>query len=40
MRGIVAVGVAIGVLWSVDFLLNNGRYGEAVEKVIAALIGM
>ena len=39
MKGIVAIGVAIGVLWLADVVLNNGRYGEVVEKALTTLIG-
>jgi hypothetical protein len=39
MRGIVAIGVAIGVLWLADVLLNDGRYGEVIERGMMTLIG-
>jgi hypothetical protein len=39
MRGIVAVGVAVGMLWLADVLLNHGRYGEVLERGIMTLVG-
>jgi hypothetical protein len=39
MRGIVAIGVAIGVLWLADVLLNGGRYAEVLERGAMILIG-
>ena len=39
MRAIVAIGVAVGVFWLADVLLNDGRYGDVVERAIMTLIG-
>jgi hypothetical protein len=39
MRGIIAIAVAIGSLWCVDALLNDGRYGEVLESGLLALMG-
>jgi len=39
MRGIVAIGVAIGVLWLADVFLNDGRYGQTLERGMMTLIG-
>jgi hypothetical protein len=39
MRGIVAVGIAVGVLWLADVFLNDGRYGQTVERAMMTLIG-
>jgi hypothetical protein len=39
MRTIIAIGVAIGVLWLADVLINGGRYGEAIETAVMSLIG-
>jgi len=40
MRGIVvAVGVAVGVLWLADTLLNDGRYAAVLGSGIMNLIG-
>jgi hypothetical protein len=39
MRGIGATCVAVGVLWLADVLLNDGRYGDVVERAIMSLIG-
>jgi hypothetical protein len=39
MRTIIATGVAIGVLWLADTLLNDGRYGDVVERAAMSLIG-
>jgi hypothetical protein len=38
MKRIVAIGVAIGVLWVVDILLNDGRYAEVLHRGIVSLI--
>jgi hypothetical protein len=39
VKGLVAVAVAIGVLWLADTLLNDGRYGEVIERGALTLIG-
>jgi hypothetical protein len=39
MRVIVAVGVAVGMLWLADVFLNNGRYEEVIERGIMSLVG-
>jgi hypothetical protein len=39
MRGIVAIAVAIGVLWSADVVLNGGRYAEVLERGAMTLVG-
>jgi hypothetical protein len=39
MKGIVAIGVAIGLLWLADVFLNDGRYAQTVEKAMMTLIG-
>ena len=36
---VVAVGVTVGVLWSADALLNDGRYAQVIENGIMSLIG-
>jgi hypothetical protein len=38
-RMVVAVGVAVGVLWLVDISVNDGRYGETLERAAMALVG-
>jgi hypothetical protein len=40
MRGIVvSIGVTVGVLWLADVLLNDGRYGDVIERGIMTLVG-
>ena len=39
MKGIVAIGVAVGVLWLADIQLNDGRYSQVVERAFMSLIG-
>jgi hypothetical protein len=39
MRGIFAIGVAIGVLWLADVLLNGSRYAEVLERGAMTLTG-
>jgi hypothetical protein len=39
MRGIIALGVAIGVRWLADAQLNGGRYAEVLERGAMTLIG-
>ncbi len=39
MKGVVAIGIAIGVLWSADVFLNHGRYGEVIESGMMILVG-
>ena len=34
MKGLVAIAVAIGVLWLADNLLNNGRYAEVAAVTL------
>ena len=35
----MAVAIAIGALWLADMALNEGRYADAVEGGLFALIG-
>jgi hypothetical protein len=39
MKELVAIGIAIGVLWSADVFLNDGRYGEVIEIGMMILAG-
>ena len=39
MKGTVAVGFAIGVLWLADILFNNGRYIDVIGGGLMALMG-
>jgi hypothetical protein len=39
MKGIVAIGVAVGVLWLADVQLNDGRYSEVVVRATISLRG-
>ena len=39
MKGIVAIGVAVGVPWLADVQLNDGRYSEVVVRATMSLIG-
>ena len=39
MKGILAIGFAVVVLWLADAQFNDGRYGEVVERAIMSLIG-
>jgi hypothetical protein len=36
---VVAIGVAVGVLWLVDISLNDGRYGQTIQGAAMALLG-
>jgi hypothetical protein len=38
MKGIVAIAVAICLLWLADVQLNDGRYSDVVESAITSLI--
>ena len=38
MKRIAAIGVAVGVLWVADALLNDGRYAEVLQRGITSLI--
>jgi len=38
MRTIIAIAVAVGVLWFADALVNNGRYTDVIKGAITALI--
>jgi hypothetical protein len=38
MKGFVAIGVAIGLLWLADVQFNDGRYSNVVESAITSLI--
>jgi hypothetical protein len=39
MKVIVAIGVAVGMLWLADVFLNDGRYEQVIERGILNLIG-
>ena len=39
MKGIIAAGVAVAILWMVDIELNDGRYSAPVQRAILSLIG-
>jgi hypothetical protein len=39
MRAVVSAFVAVVVLWLADDLLNDGRYGTALECGFAAFTG-
>jgi hypothetical protein len=39
VKGIVAIGIAIGVLWLADVFLNHGHYEEMIEIGMMMLVG-
>jgi hypothetical protein len=39
MKGIIAIGVAVALLWLADIQFNDGRYSNVVESAIVSLIG-
>jgi hypothetical protein len=40
MKGIIAISIAVAVLWTADIELNGGRYTEIVRQAIGSLIGV
>jgi hypothetical protein len=39
MKGIIAISVAVAILWIADHELNDGRYSAPVQRAILSLIG-
>jgi hypothetical protein len=38
MKGIVAIGVAVVILWLADIELNDSRYSDATGRTIVGLV--
>ena len=39
MKGIVATGIALAILWIADIELNGGRYSTTVLRAVESVIG-
>jgi hypothetical protein len=38
MRRVMAAATAIAILWMADIELNDGQYGEAIERAVVTIL--